>query len=509
MIFAFFFLQSISIAYTLGTVTKVYDIETVIRSYVSHSIDEHALHATSNHYMQMVQDESHLTSRYLQSVRYILHGFPITNEANDNDTVYKKLNFIQSIAYYYCGINMSDVMSATLDNIFVDESQLYMNSVIFPVQLVESYELVRSEICERIKLGLYQSVIDMFNQYGYADPFFGRFIRNVANFISSKEHEFLSLQRIGDMYPFLAKFGEFELYKETVIDQIWKIDNMWRKSKILDKIQFDIDTCVSQIKHPKMHKYVTDILKSTGNKSFILNQHNTSDFWHHVQLYQLSTASAAVSHHAENDTIKVRNLLQLLDECRLKPKFLLTGTSMAACRLITFGIYESCEDRMNGHEYVLNAIKCIISNHDLYYSKFGPLTNEMDYKFKSQLTNSLRKSLSEADIYLYLNELMNDTQFVNIVNNNTDSEIDTYLQKILSELMVHALEQHKDIQMIKKIAIVFKPKINVYAKCIDYPLNLRMISWMDVLMKHECMYLETYFQQRFKHQEDDCSLNLV
>ena len=150
MIFALFCLQSISIVF--GTVTNIYDIETVVNSYLSNTIDQHALHATSFDYMKMIQQESsHVTSRYFQSVRYILHGFPITNETNNNDTVYKKLNFIQSIALYYCGINMSHVINTSLDNISIDESKLHMNSVIFPVQIVESYELVRHEICERIK----------------------------------------------------------------------------------------------------------------------------------------------------------------------------------------------------------------------------------------------------------------------------------------------------------------------------------------------------------------------
>ena len=96
---------------------------------------------------------------------------------------------------------------------------------------------------------------------------------------------------------------------------------------------------------------------------------------------------------------------------------------------------------------------------------------------------------------------MNDNQFANIVNNNTDSQIDTYLQTTLAKLIVLALEEYKDIEMIKKITAVFEPKINV---CASVEWDSEMMPFMDVLVSHECMYLIKYFQQRFKHQIDDC-----
>ena len=499
-----------------GTVTTVHDVETVINSYLSNTINEHALHATSYDYMRIVQDESPFTRRYLQSTRYILHGFPITNTTNDNVTGYKKLNFIQSIAYFYCGINMSYVMSTSLDSILINGSQLYMNSAIFPVQLVESYELVRSEICQRIKIGLYQSVVDMFKPNANADSFFSRFIANIANFISFNTRELFSLQSIGQMYPFLAKFGEFELYKKTVIDRILEINNVLAflalESKGVGGKMSDIDTCVSQIKYPKVKKYVTRVLNSTGTKSFIFHDHNTSGFLHYVRMYQLLTGSAAVNYQVENNTVAVEmyNLLQLIDECLLASASFLGSATMSDCTLITFRIYESYK-HLNGHEHVVNTIKCIISHHNLYCSKYGA-----DYDHFSEMFLMLREDLiglqNEAAFYPYLNELMNDTQFVNIVNNNTDAEIDKYLQTIFPKLMMLALEEYKDIEMIQKIAAVFKPKINVCIKCTlkdKYTCTWKEKSWMGVLIKHEYMYLTKYFQQRFRDQVDHCSQVLL
>ena len=536
MIFALFCLQFASIAF--GTVTTVYDIETVIRSYLSNTIDQHTLHATSSDYMQMIQRESHVTSRYFQSIRYILHGFVMRNSTDDNDKVHKKLNFIQSIAYYYCGMNMSYIVNtSSLDNICINERQLHMNSTIFPVQMVESYELIRFEICQRIKLELYQSVVDLFKLDKYVqlrqrikfpkhDSFLLMFIGNVADFISSKTSQSLfAFQGVGQMYPFLVKFGEFELYKETVIRQILQIDNaLTLNAEFPGKVMsYDIELCVTQIKYPRMLKYITTTLleqqvKSTRNKSFILStsQYHANNFWHHARMYQHLTNSNAINHQTENNTIhlEIRNLMQSLDQC-------LGATSrsqtIAYCVLIAFRMYQLYhhQDDTDTYEYVLDAIKCIISNHDIYCSKFNTLTNETDHHdfnltFFTRKRN-LRKSLHQGVFYPYINELMNDTQFVNIINDNTDSEIDTYLQTTLSRWMVLALEQYKDIQMIQKIATLFEPKINVCTNCtLDTKYawyEITRISWMDVLMKHDCMYLTKYFEQRFNHQLDDCSSN--
>ena len=517
MIFSVFCLQFISIVF--GTVTNVYDIETVVNSYLSNTIDQHALHATSSDYMQMIQQESNLTPRYFQSVRYILHGFSITNATNDNDKVYnyKKLNFIQSIALYYCGFNMSDVMDTSLDNIFIDESKLLMNSSLFPVQIVESYELIRSEICHRIQFGLYQSVVDMFNPHSHADSFFSSFIKYVANFISPQTHQFFyELKNIGQMYPFLAKFGELELYKETVHHQIWHMDNARARNSALlgNTMEYKIEICMNQIKHPKMHKYVTNILqrqqiKPTGNKSFIVNHYNASNFWNHVEMHQLLTGSTDTNGQVENNTLERGDLLELLDQCYLhSARRSRSSDTVADCTLMTFRMYElgNHKDGTNGHEHVLNAIKCIISNHDIYCLQFSPLTNTTDYEhFNSTFLtrkHHLRQSVREAALYPYLSELMNDTQFVKIINNSTD--FDTSLEIILCRLMIIGLEEYKDIEMIQKIVTAFKPKINVCTDCIlDTWNKLVMISWMDLLMKHNCMHLTKYFQQRFIHNASE------
>ena len=504
MIFALFCLQSLSIAF--GTVTKIYDIETLINSYLSHTIDENALHATSYDYMQIVEDESHWQKRYFQSLRYIKYGFPMytnsrsyLNTSSTNDTVYKKLNFIQSIAFYYCGMNMSDIMNASLDNIHINESQLYMNLAMFAVQLVESYELIRSEICERIKLGLHQSVVNMFNPHANDDSFFSGFIQHVADFTFCKATQPFSLESLGRIYPFLAKFGEFESYKETVIHQIWKIDNFALQSKVLGHIMYsDIDVCVSQIEHPQMYKYVTDILKqqviSTGNTSFILNHHNTTDFRYYVEMYQLSTGSAINRDQIENKTIDMRGLLRVLDECRRTTGSVLSTTTMTECTLIVFRIYESYQDGTNGHEYVLNAIKCIISNRDVYCSKFSRMASGTDYDFYSNTfwIDRLRESLNEYVFYPYVNEIMNDTEFINFLNNNTNSETDGYLQTILSNLMMISMEEYGDIEMIKKIATVFASRIHTCR------------------LSQEFMYLTKYFQQRLRRQVDaNCTQSLL
>ena len=534
MIFALFCLQSISI--TFGTVTNVYDIETVINNYLSNTIDHHSLHATSSKYMNMVQDESHTTSRYFQSVRYILHGFVITNETNDSDKRYKKLNFLQSIALFYCDINMSNVVNNTpFVNISIDESKLFMNSSIFPLQLVESYQLVRSEICQRIKLGWYHSVIDLFNPHVRSDSFFSRFIQDVVNFISSNSSEYVyELQRVGQMYPFLAKFGEFELYKQTVIRNILKMDTLLQLQSELTFLDLDnpilqneIEVCVNQIKYPKMNEYIANILeqqvKSTGNKSFILNHYNcnASDLWHHVRMYENLTGMDAINHQlqVENNTIKMHNLLQLLDHCLVYSARRLTSSkSIIDCTLITFRMYELCDHKINGmdgREYVINAIKCIISNHDVYCSKLSQLTNGTltqhdDFRSTSlRINNNLKKPLGQAIFYLYLNDLMNDTQFVNIINNNTDSvnSNDIYSPPILDlfNWMLLALEEYKDIEMITKIATVFRPKINVGGNYIfEFQhafQKLVLQSWMDVLVTRNCTYLTKYFQQRFNRQD--------
>lgn len=87
---------------------------------------------------------------------------------------------------------------------------------------------------------------------------------------------------------------------------------------------------------------------------------------------------------------------------------------------------------------------------------------------------------------------MNDHQFVNIVNNNTDSEINTYLQTVLSQWMVLAVDYYRDIEMVKKIATVFEPK--------------KIDACM--LMNPELLYLTNYFQQRFHHRIDhNCTQN--
>ena len=495
MIFALFFLQSISIAF--GTVTNVHDVETVISSYLLHTIDQHTLHATSSKYMQIVQDESHLASRYFQSVRYIKHGFPMhTNSSSHtnstNDIVYKKLNFVQSIAYYYCGINMSSVVHPSLDNILIDESQLYMNSTIFPIQLVESYELVRSEICERIKQGLYKSVVNMFKPESFFSDysFFPGVVRNVSNFISFGTDEVFLLDTVGFMYPFLVKFGEYELYKDSVFQHLWQMDD-FSADALVDEVEMDgkIAICVNQIQHPKMYKYATSVLNLTGDD-------NTSDFWYYVRMYQLSTGKNPLNRYhqvEDNNNITVRNVLQLIDECRLIGRTVLTHITTGDCSLIALRIHEFRDDGVNGHEYVLDAIKCAMSNHDLHCSKFANETS----------TDKLRKLLSVSVLYPYFNEIMNDNQFVNIVNNNINSQIDTYLQGILTKLMMVALEQYKDIEMIKQISTVFKPKINVYTNCIlfenEYPLDSRKLSWMDVLNTYGCRYLTKYFRQIFSH----------
>ena len=536
-------MQSISIAFC--TVTNVYDIDKLISGYLSQTINEHALHATSLQYMKIIPDRVHWKKRYFQSVRYIEYGFPLhTNSSSEthstNDKIYKKLNFIQSISYYYCGMNISCGMNTSMDNVWIDESQLYMNSVMFPIQIVESYEFVRSEVCERMALGLYQSIVDMFKPDTYvesnqrsnliirvspnvkAELSFSQFIGNVASFISSKTHPFFSLQSIGVMYRFLVKFGEFESYKETVIHNIWQMDS----SLALQLNVFsdsDIDICMNQIKHPKMHKYVTNTLKQqvnfTGNKSFILEHDKTADaynlsgnFWRYAKMYQVLTGSTAIKHQVENDTVEIVNLFQLLRECQWKHRYTertrSTGSTLVDCALIAFGIYESYEGNMDGHEYVLNALKCIISNNDLYCSKLSPSISANETYFQHSrsmylMLRDLRQSLIEDVFYPYLNELINDTQFVSIINNNTDHVIDGYLQTTLSKLMVVALEEYKDTEMVKKIATVFKPKINVCKNCIfesKYDCDSLVISWMDVLVIHECMHLKKYFQQRFKHQ---------
>ena len=517
MIFTLLFLQSISIAF--GTVTKIYDIEKLITKHLAHTTDAHDLYATSYDYMKFVQKESDFTARYFQSVRYILHGFPMPSSIaklnSTNGKIHKKLNFIQSIVLYYCGMNMSYIVNTSLDNILINESQLYMNSMIFPVQLVESYEIIRLEICERIRLGSYQSIVDMFNPYKKArHSFFSGFVRQVANFISSTSCETFSLQNIGQMYPFLAKFDRYEPYKETVIGQIRKIDNYARASKVLGKIRLsDIDICVSQIKHPKMYKYVTNILEqqvhSTGNPSFILNRDKASNLSHYAQMYQLLTGSEAMSHHAESDIVEMRDLLQLLDDLHLRHEAGASSTSITLVdsSLIAFRIHESRTDGINGHEYVLNAIKCIISNHDIYCSQFNPLaiaTPLQDHEFFMRKDN-LRQSLSADVFYPYIDEIMKDTQFVNIVNNNTDSKINTYLQKILSNLMAVAWEKYKDVEMIKTITTTFKQKIDVCMICIPdnhSKFEWKSISLMNMLIKGDCMYLTKYFQQRFSHQVD-------
>ena len=518
MIFALFCLQSISFVFGINTRTKIYDIETVINSYLSNTIDQHALHATSSDYMKMIQQESNLSTRYLQSVRYILHGFPITiaNETKDNINgrfVYKKLNFIQSIALFYCGINMSQVIKTSFENIAINESQLYMNSTIFPIQVVESYELVRSEICQRIKLGLHRFVVDMFKTepYSFPDFFFSGFIEEVALFVSTpfKTGIITVWEKVGQMYPFLSRFGELELYKGPLIQRIWDMDRAGRKSKRLiaeQKFKFAVDTCVSEIKHPKMHKYVVEILKQqveTGTKkkkSSILNHRNVSmtELQYYVKMYQLVTLNTAINHQFENNTVEIRDLIQLLGQCQEATSTDSTVMDMNECVLITLKIYQS----YYSHEYIVNTIKCTISDHHLYCSKFIQTLRKNGSQFWRY---DLRNSIDEAVLYPYLNEIMNDTVFVNIVNNNTDSDINSYWQTMLSKLMSLALEEYRDIDMIKKIATVFTPTIDVREKCISASKNKRRSSlmsrsWMDVLKKHQCMYLTNYFQQRFRHQ---------
>ena len=528
-------------------------------------------------------------------------------------------------------LNVFFPINTSFDNISIDESKLFMNSSIFALQMVESYQLVRCEICQRIKLGWYQSVIDLFNQHSHGDSFFSSFIQHVANFVSFKPSEyFYELQTIGQMYPFLAKFDEFELYKETVLDHLWEINNLTLQSQVFGKIQCDI-ACVNQIKYSKMHKYLAGKLNSTKHNSFILNQHN---LWYYSQMYKLSTGIAAINDkrrsikdigsgnpsvpssmtvttmkglresiwyepprakddrnyknsdqaanldqeaiqarlpqffemipptddleepdemghsmnsdltenfatampemqnihemnhamlyeaHSElggtvnsdqpaNNTTKIYNLLQLINECQHKSVLLpKMKEKVDECTFLALTIYDSCQDidGINAHEYVVNAIKCIMSNHQFYCSKFTSLTFIEDYNYVNdrklrQLTNVLREKVSEDVFYPYLNEVMNDNQFANIVNNNTDSQIDTYLQTTLAKLIVLALEEYKDIEMIKKITAVFEPKINV---CASVEWDSEMMPFMDVLVSHECMYLIKYFQQRFKHQIDDC-----
>ena len=511
MIFALFLLQSISIANAFLNTTNMYDIKTVINSYLSNTIDQHSLHATSHKFMKMVQDESHITSQYFQSVRYIKYGFSIkneTNSTNNNDKVYKKFNFIQSIAFFYCGINMSNVINTSFDNISIDESKLLMNSSIFALQIVESYQLIRCEICERIKLGWYQSVIDLFNPHSRDYSFFANawFIRKVESLISFTPRLSYDLNGIGQAYEFLAKFGDFEPYKEVVIGRISEIDRVLAQNSQLlgSPTMLEIEMRTHQIKHPKMHKYIVEKMvqhvKSTKNNSFILNHCNSSDFWHHVRMYHHLTGSHAINHQLDNTTVQIANMLQLLDQCQLPH-----ATAIADCGLIVFGMYESYghENGTDGHEYVINAIKCIISNNHIYCSKFSQFTNGTYFE---HFMSNLRESMNVAIFYPYLNELMNDTQFVNIVNNNTDSEMDTYLQTTLSKLMVVAVEEYKDIEMIKKIANVFTPKINVCRKCTLYPAFFSTkIPWMDVLDKLGCKYLTKYFQQRFNHSVDECT----
>ena len=142
-----------------------------------------------------------------------------------------------------------------------------------------------------------------------SESFFEGFIQRVANFVSSKQSEssIVSLQNIGPMYQFLANFGEFELYKETVIRNICEMDNSLQDC--------EIDICLNQIEHPKMYKYITTKLqqqqqqqrqrvdsKSTGQKSLILNPYNASDLWQHVQMYEHLTLVNAFKHQVDNGT---------------------------------------------------------------------------------------------------------------------------------------------------------------------------------------------------------------
>ena len=478
MIFALFCLQSISIAFGTGTVTKVHDIETVIGGYLSNTVHEHALHATSSYYMRMVQDESRLTSRYFQSVRYIEYGFSMhinssSQKNSTNEKSYKKLNFIQSIAHFYCGMNISSVLSTSLDNIWINNSQLYMNSVIFPVQIVESYEIIRSEICHRIKLGLYQSVVNMFYFLQSEKPYdlsrfsLSYFIHKVANFISIKTNSFLSLQKVGDMHSFLAKFGEFELYKETVIHHIskWNIDYFNLVAKHMTELtemkdserQTIVDACANQIRYPKWHRYVIDMLKLPGNDSLMLNSSKSSQYKHCVLTYILLKGSNhdAANHLVENSTVQIGDLFQLLNGCTTIQFFTLFWDD---CSLIVFAIYESYQGDLDGHEYVINEIKLILSHHDVYYTKLSVLTNQTNSK--STLINRLKIDVeSKPDVfYPYLNELMNDDQFVHIIKNSTDIKTETYLQKIIYKWVLVAHKKYMDIEMIQKIVAVFQPK---------------------------------------------------
>ena len=67
--------------------------------------------------------------------------------------------------------------------------------------------------------------------------------------------------------------------------------------------------------------------------------------------------------------------------------------------------------------------------------------------------------------------------------------------------MFLALEEYRDIDMIKNIATVFKPTIDVCRTCTIQ--QLFKYSWMDVWMEQQCMYLKNYFQKQFRHQIDE------
>ena len=170
-------------------------------------------------------------------------------------------------------------------------------------------------------------------------------------------------------------------------------------------------------------------------------------------------------------------------------------------------MYELCNHFKDAHGDVVNAIKCIISNHDIY-CQLANQTGDGDFRSRVlRIRHDMQKSVGSVIFYPYLNEFMNDTQFVNIINNNTNDQDDICLQSILLKWMMFALEEYKDIEMIKKIATVFEPKINVYAKCMylrKKPIA-RMTSWMGVLMTYNCEYLTKYFHQKFGSQMDDSS----
>ena len=184
-----------------GSVTNVLDTDMVINQYLNNSTDSNTLYYSSlklARYINKIYKNNDWQITYEQAKRHIEYGY-LTNFTKDDQYTFKKLNFLQSIAYNYCNMPLNSFIVEKMCTIFeIHDSNLCLNSQIFPIQIIATYPMIRLEVCTQIKLGNIELVLQWFHCPSHTSGTFD--INWRINDLYKAMHRYKSSQLVSENY---------------------------------------------------------------------------------------------------------------------------------------------------------------------------------------------------------------------------------------------------------------------------------------------------------------------